>query len=472
MNTVLAPAPLKHEVMDMESSGASTGAAAAVSSSDVASSTGSSRTTGGADPARDAAAARKEREGRAAAAALRAAQDADPAYAGLSKNARKKLARKQNADVDWRERKRQKKEQKRQRSAENGEKARAALAALPEEEREKRRLQAWERRKAEDAKATAWQEDVQSTPFRCVIDLGFEEKMYEREVKSLIQQVLYSYGANRRASTPWQIHLTSLRPGSLQATQIEKLSGFRSWAGVTAHAEDYITLTNQPRATPSAASAGTAAAAAAAAAAPSDSPPPPPLFPKERLVYLTADSPHEIDVIAPSDVYILGGIVDRNRYPGITYEQAIAQGIRTARLPLGEHVKLLNGTSVLTVNHMVDILLYATKGYAQQARRARREQAQAQDSTGSSHGDGDGDGDGECSGGGNGGAVDWKAALMSALPPRKGVAATPAAADAGDAAADAGEADADADAGDAGDAAGAGDAAADGDDGSGDGDKC
>ena len=95
--------------MDMESSGASTGAAAAVSSSDVASSTGSSRTTGGADPARDAAAARKEREGRAAAAALRAAQDADPAYAGLSKNARKKLARKQNADVDWRERKRQKK---------------------------------------------------------------------------------------------------------------------------------------------------------------------------------------------------------------------------------------------------------------------------------------------------------------------------------------------------------------------------
>jgi vacuolar-type H+-ATPase subunit I/STV1 len=138
----------------------------------------------------DALADQRARAGRNAAAQLKAAQDADPAYAGLSKNARKKLARKQaSGETDWKARKRQKKEQKRVRSAEEGEKARGALALLSEEEREQLRLAAWERRKAEDAKAAAWRKNIQSTPFRCVIDLGFEEQMHEREVKSLVQQV-------------------------------------------------------------------------------------------------------------------------------------------------------------------------------------------------------------------------------------------------------------------------------------------
>ena len=166
-----------------------------------------------------------------------------------------------------------------------------------------------------------------------------------------------------------------------QAAQLEKLSGFRSWAGVTAHAEDYMTL--------------------AAAAKPGDQAG---LFPVERLVYLTADSPNEIERIVPGDVYILGGIVDRNRYPNITYKKAVSQGIRTARLPLGEHVRLLHGTTVLTVNHMVDILLYATKDYAPKAVKTEREHTVDADN------------------GGAAGAVDWQAALLAALPRRKGVA--------------------------------------------------
>ncbi len=341
----------------------------------------------------------KEQAGRAAAAALKVAQDADPAYAGLSKNARKKLARKQaSGETDWKARKRQKKEQKRLRSAEKGEIARAALAALSEEEREQQRLKAWERRKAEDAKAAAWRESIRNTPFRCVIDLGFEEQMLEREVKSLVQQVLYSYGANRKAATPWQIFLTSLQPESVQAAQLNKLSGFRSWAGVTAHAEDYLTLATPP-----------GAAAAGTATGDEGGTRPTCLFAKERLVYLTADSPNEIDRIVPGDVYILGGIVDRNRYPNITYEKAVSQGIRTARLPLGEHVRLQHGTSVLTVNHMVDILLYATRDHATKTQRDGQQKGTDTSST-------------DEAAASTGGAVDWKAALLAALPRRKGVA--------------------------------------------------
>lgn len=50
-------------------------------------------------------------------------------------------------------------------------------------------------------------------------------------------------------------------------------------------------------------------------------------------------------------VYIIGGIVDRNRLKGATYEKASAQMIATARLPLQEFVDMGAYTRVLTVNH-------------------------------------------------------------------------------------------------------------------------
>ena len=132
---------------------------------------------------------------------------------------------------------------------------------------------------------------------------------------------------------------------------------------------------------------------------------------------MTADSPNEIDRIVPGDVYILGGIVDRNRYPNITYEKAVSQGIRTARLPLGEHVRLQHGTSVLTVNHMVDILLYATRGYAVAATKRQCDGQEKGADTGSA----------DAAVASTGGAVDWRAALLAALPQRKGVAVPPTA---------------------------------------------
>jgi hypothetical protein len=39
-------------------------------------------------------------------------------------------------------------------------------------------------------------------------------------------------------------------------------------------------------------------------------------------------------------VYILGGLVDRNRHKGICYKRALDAGIATARLPITQHMKL------------------------------------------------------------------------------------------------------------------------------------
>ena len=77
---------------------------------------------------------------------------------------------------------------------------------------------------------------------------------------------------------------------------------------------------------------------------------------RDKLVYLTSDSPHTLTTWDRSAIYIIGGIVDRNRLKGATYTKAQAQGIATAKFPLHEYVTL-GSTHVLAVNHVFDILL-------------------------------------------------------------------------------------------------------------------
>ena len=77
---------------------------------------------------------------------------------------------------------------------------------------------------------------------------------------------------------------------------------------------------------------------------------------RASLVYLSADSPHELAALSDDDVYVVGGIVDRNRHPRLTLQAAEAAGIRHARLPLAAHVSL-SGSAVLTVNQVLELLL-------------------------------------------------------------------------------------------------------------------
>lgn len=74
-----------------------------------------------------------------------------------------------------------------------------------------------------------------------------------------------------------------------------------------------------------------------------------------EIIYLTADSPNTLTALDPSHAYVIGGIVDRNRYLNLTFNKAIELGIGHAKLPIKEHMKL-NTSAVLTVNHVYDIL--------------------------------------------------------------------------------------------------------------------
>ncbi len=46
---------------------------------------------------------------------------------------------------------------------------------------------------------------------------------------------------------------------------------------------------------------------------------------KTDLVYLTADSPNELSELDSSKLYIIGGIVDRNRHKNICFRKAESQ---------------------------------------------------------------------------------------------------------------------------------------------------
>ena len=74
-------------------------------------------------------------------------------------------------------------------------------------------------------------------------------------------------------------------------------------------------------------------------------------------MYLTSDSDTILEHLEDDAVYIIGGIVDRNRLKGVAMQRATELGISTAKLPLDEYLKQMPSTRVLTCNHVFDILL-------------------------------------------------------------------------------------------------------------------
>ena len=77
---------------------------------------------------------------------------------------------------------------------------------------------------------------------------------------------------------------------------------------------------------------------------------------KDSLVYLTADSENTLTTLEPGKKYIIGGIVDRNRYKNLCFNKAKEQGIAHGRLPIGEYIKMAS-RQVLTTNQVVEIMI-------------------------------------------------------------------------------------------------------------------
>jgi tRNA (guanine9-N1)-methyltransferase len=79
-------------------------------------------------------------------------------------------------------------------------------------------------------------------------------------------------------------------------------------------------------------------------------------FPTDKMIYLTADSPNRLDTLEEGHYYIIGGIVDHNRYKNLCLTKAESLGIQHAHLPISEYIQMAS-RRVLTVNQVIEIML-------------------------------------------------------------------------------------------------------------------
>jgi hypothetical protein len=78
------------------------------------------------------------------------------------------------------------------------------------------------------------------------------------------------------------------------------------------------------------------------------------------MYYLTSDATEVLWQIDPHATYIIGGIVDRNRFPLLAYKRAETLGIKTVRFPLdesGANVGHIHRHRILTTNKAVELLV-------------------------------------------------------------------------------------------------------------------
>ena len=170
---------------------------------------------------------------------------------------------------------------------------------------------------------------------RVIIDCDFEHLMNERSNKSMVRQIIDLYAINKESSNPFRVILYGV--GKQIKEGLEK-SNYKNWIGIEIYfKEDYPTFDkfieeilykNDKRNLNDI---------------------------KKDIYYLSADSENNIENIDKNTTYIIGGIVDRNKYKGLSLNKAKELGINHGKLPIGEYLKL-QSSQVLTTNHTFHIL--------------------------------------------------------------------------------------------------------------------
>jgi len=234
----------------------------------------------------------------------------------LSKNQQKKRKRYEKLMTIKKRRKEQEKEAK-------AAKAKAAGRDLEAE----RRLQEKQRLSGEGYKRRElyWERRLKpaDTAFRVCIDCSFADHMTPKEIGSLSSQIRYCYASNKKSSHP--VHLSIASLSGTTYGNLSKVEGFpEQWRAraFSCSEEPLLQMHSQ----------------------------------RNDVVYLTKDSENTLETLDDSKVYVIGGIVDRNRLKGITSQKSKDLNISTGKLPIDNHLKVA-ATKVLTCNHVFEILL-------------------------------------------------------------------------------------------------------------------
>ncbi|WFD44752.1 tRNA (guanine(9)-N(1))-methyltransferase [Malassezia psittaci] len=238
--------------------------------------------------------------------------------------------------------------------------------AKERQRRKEKQIQLREERKKNPLPAAAKPAKTPAIAFKAnlVVDLGFDDLMTTDEATSLAAQLGYLYGENRASSAPFQQLIftgagdtsgtslgfapphggahqfpeSSTKDSSLFQDRVgvqmetKNRGSWRRWTRVMLR--EYGGIEGLSRG-------------------------PNPICDPSNMVYLTADSDHTIHELQEGKTYIIGGIVDRNRYKHLCAKKAEHLGIPTARLPIEPTYlgQALNARKVLTVNQVFAILV-------------------------------------------------------------------------------------------------------------------
>ncbi|ESO99279.1 hypothetical protein LOTGIDRAFT_56667, partial [Lottia gigantea] len=151
----------------------------------------------------------------------------------------------------------------------------------------------------------------------CVVDMGFENLMEEREVKNTISQLINACSHNKHCAEPFHLTFTDLEKDKYSHIQLSHYLP-KCYIKTEANFMD--------------------------------------IFPSENLIYLTPDSPNEMKVYDPEAIYIIGGMVDLSSRGAVTLAKAKKLQIRTARFPIDRYLLWEKGSKYLTLNQVFSIL--------------------------------------------------------------------------------------------------------------------
>ncbi|KAL5423197.1 hypothetical protein PMIN04_004088 [Paraphaeosphaeria minitans] len=216
-------------------------------------------------------------------------------------------------------------------------------------------------------------------PITILFDCDFEEYMHDHELKSLGLQITRSYSDNRKA--PFRCHLGISSWGGKMKERFDGVLAkqYTSWKGFEFCEEDFVTASEMSKERMNGPRGGRIAGALAkyqvkqaqvegegggegggegegegeeAEKAPADAD----ADEEGEVVYLSAESDNTLERLKPNSIYIIGGLVDKNRHKGLCYKRALDRGIKTAKLPIGEFLQM-DSRKVLVTNHVLDIML-------------------------------------------------------------------------------------------------------------------
>ncbi|CAI7630320.1 unnamed protein product [Penicillium crustosum] len=219
--------------------------------------------------------------------------------------------------------------------------------AMVEEAREKGGEEAvnelrhlWRGKKAKHTRSTL-------LPLTFVMDCGYDELMSDRERISLAGQLTRSYSDNSRAVFNGHMMFSSFDK-LLKERFDTVLACHKNWKRVRFFQEDFVHASEVAKEQMTATRGGQLAGPFADQidAKPEDG----------EIIYLSSDSENTLTELKPYSTYIVGALVDKNRHKAVCYNQAVAKGIKTAKLPIGQYIRMAH-RPVLATNHVIEIML-------------------------------------------------------------------------------------------------------------------